>query len=68
VLVLAREPLIRRGPYAWFRHPNYLAVMGEMLGVALIVWAPVTGTAALVGFGALLRRRIAVEDRALRSE
>jgi hypothetical protein len=29
------------------------------------VWAPLTGAMALVGIGWLLRRRIAVEDRAL---
>jgi isoprenylcysteine carboxyl methyltransferase (ICMT) family protein YpbQ len=47
------------------RHPNYLAVVGEIAGVALTVWAPITGAAALVGFGWLLWQRMAVEDRAL---
>jgi isoprenylcysteine carboxyl methyltransferase (ICMT) family protein YpbQ len=47
------------------RHPNYLAVLGEILGVALTVWAPVSGLLGLAGFGALMRRRIAIEDRAL---
>ncbi len=65
VLVLPGAPLVGRGPYAWLRHPNYLAVLGELAGMALIVWAPGSGLLALLGFGALLRRRIAVEDRAL---
>jgi isoprenylcysteine carboxyl methyltransferase (ICMT) family protein YpbQ len=47
------------------RHPNYIAVMGELVGVAMIVWAPVTGTLSVIGYGLLLRRKIAVEDRAL---
>jgi uncharacterized protein (TIGR03382 family) len=47
------------------RHPNYLAVCGEIVGVALTVGAPFTGVAALLGVGWLLRRRIAAEDRAL---
>jgi isoprenylcysteine carboxyl methyltransferase (ICMT) family protein YpbQ len=47
------------------RHPNYVAVAGEIVGVALTVWAPVTGALSLLGFGTLLRRRIAIEDRAL---
>ena len=47
------------------RHPNYLAVAGEIAGVALTVWAPITGAAALAGFGWLLWRQIAVEDRTL---
>ena len=65
VLVLPGRPLIATGPYRWLRHPNYLAVIGEILGVALIVWAIVTGPLAVIGFGALLRSRIAVEERAL---
>jgi len=65
VLVLPGRALVTRGPYRWLRHPNYLAVVGEIVGVALTVWAPVTGLIALVGFGALMRRRIAIEERAL---
>jgi isoprenylcysteine carboxyl methyltransferase (ICMT) family protein YpbQ len=48
-----------------FRHPNYLAVVGEIVGMALLVSAPVTGVLSFLGFGWLLTRRIAVEDRAL---
>lgn len=65
VLVPPGAPLVASGPYRWLRHPNYLAVGGEIVGVALTVWAPVTGAVALVGIGWLLRLRIAVEDRAL---
>ncbi len=68
VLVLADAPLVTRGPYAWIRHPNYVAVVGEIAGMACLVWAPIAGLVALVGFGALLVRRIAVEDRALGRE
>jgi methyltransferase len=68
VLVLPAAPLIHSGPYRVLRHPNYLAVVGELVGFAAIVWAPVTGTLALLGFGSLLLRRIAVEDRALGKE
>jgi methyltransferase len=42
VLVLPDAPLIAGGPYAVMRHPNYLAVLGELLGMALVVWAPLT--------------------------
>lgn len=65
VLVPPGEPLVTRGPYRWLRHPNYLAIAGEFLGVALTVWAPVTVVAAGLGFGRLILARIAVEDRAL---
>jgi methyltransferase len=65
ILVLPDAPPVRHGPYAVLRHPNYVAILGEMAGVALIVWAPVTGVITLIGYGALLRRKMAVEDRAL---
>ena len=56
---------LRRGRTAIMRHPNYVAVVGEIVGVALMTGARVTGPLALVVFGALLARRIAVENRAL---
>ena len=65
VLVLPDAPLVSRGPYAFIRHPNYVAVVGELIGTAIVVGAPVTGVLSIVGFGLLLRRRIAVEERAL---
>jgi methyltransferase len=65
ILVLPDQLPATHGPYALLRHPNYLAVIGELISVALIVWAPVTGVLALVGYGALLRRKIGVEDHVL---
>jgi methyltransferase len=53
------------GPYRLMRHPNYLAVAGELLGAALMAQAPITGTLAFVGFGGLMLARIRVEERAL---
>ena len=54
VLVVPGEPLVTAGPYRFISHPNYLAVAGEIVGVALIVWAPITGTLAAIGFGWLM--------------
>ena len=65
VLVLPGEPLITSGPYRFIPHPNYLAVAGEIISVAMIVWAPFTGVLAAIGFGRLMVARIRVEDRAL---
>jgi methyltransferase len=65
VLVLPGAPLVTRGPYRVMRHPNYVAIAGEIVGAALMLGAPISGLASLIGFGLLLRRRIAVEERAL---
>jgi methyltransferase len=65
VLVIPGATLVRRGPYRWLRHPNYVAVIGEIAGVALITGAIWSGFVALTGFGLLLSKRIAVEERAL---
>lgn len=68
VLVLPDAPLVTSGPYRLVRHPNYLAVLGELAGAAMIVGALVTGVVAAAGFGWLMLRRMAVEDRALGRE
>jgi methyltransferase len=65
VIVIPGTSPIRRGPYRWLRHPNYVGVVGELLGVALTAGAPVSGVAAMAGFGLLLFKRIRVEERAL---
>ncbi len=65
VLVPPGEAPVTGGPYRWIRHPNYVGVVGEILGFSLLVWAPLTGAIALLGFGVLLHRRIRVEEQAL---
>lgn len=65
VLVLPGVPLVASGPYRWVNHPNYVAVVGELCGVAATVWAPVTGAMAIVTMGTLIAARIRHEDRAL---
>lgn len=65
VLVLPGAPLVTHGPYALMRHPNYVAVVGELLGMAFFVGARASGPLCLLLFGLLLRRRIRAEERAL---
>jgi methyltransferase len=65
VVVVPNAPLIRRGPYRWLRHPNYVGVVGELLGVAIIAGAAVSGVAAMTGFGVSLIKRIRVEEQML---
>ena len=65
VLVLPNAPLITAGPYRFVSHPNYIAVIGEIASVAMIVWAPISGVLATIGFGSLIVNRIRLEDKAL---
>lgn len=65
VLVLPSASLVTSGPYRFLRHPNYVGVVGELVGAALMLGALVTGPLATVGFGLLMWQRTQVEDRAL---
>lgn len=66
VLVPPRSSRVACGPYRYMRHPNYVGVAGELIGMALMAQAPVTGSLAVVAFGGLILVRIRVEERALR--
>ena len=63
VIVVPGSPSVGTGPYRIMRHPNYVAVVGEIVSVALMMRAVITGPLALLVFGMLLARRIAVENR-----
>jgi methyltransferase len=65
VLVPPDSSRIASGPYRFMRHPNYLGVMGELAGMALMARAPIAGTLSIVIFGMLIAGRIQVEERAL---
>lgn len=65
VLVLPGVPLVASGPYRFMRHPNYVGVVGELIGMALITEARFAGSAGVLFFSWLLSRRIRAEDQAL---
>ena len=67
VVVVPGSPLVADGPYKWLRHPNYVAVIGELAGVVLMTQSFVIGTVLTVLFGWLILNRIAVEQHALLS-
>jgi methyltransferase len=66
VIVVPGAGLVAAGPYRWLRHPNYIGVIGELVGAALMAGAPLSGLTGIATFSWLLVRRIAVEERALR--
>jgi methyltransferase len=65
VLVPPGSQRTLRGPYRKLRHPNYVGVIGEIVGFAVLAQAPMSGTFASILFGLLLLARIRVEERAL---
>jgi methyltransferase len=65
VIVLPGAPLVRSGPYRWFGHPNYVAVVIEGFALPLTGSAWITACAFTVFNAALLTVRIRCETRAL---
>jgi methyltransferase len=65
VIVLPGTPLVRSGPYRWFAHPNYVAVIVEGAALPLTGSAWITACAFTVLNAALLTVRIRCEAAAL---
>ncbi len=65
VIVLPGAPLVRSGPYRWFAHPNYVAVIVEGAALPLTGSAWITACAFTVLNAALLTVRIRCESGAL---
>ncbi len=65
IITVPDEPLVRRGPFRWVSHPNYMVVEAEIIVVPLIAGA----WELAVVFGALnalvLAWRIRIEEQAL---
>jgi methyltransferase len=66
ILVIPGEPLVRTGPYAFTNHPNYVAVVLDLLAGPLIFGAWRTAMAVTVLNAIALTIRIRAENRALR--
>jgi methyltransferase len=67
VLTLPGVPLVTTGPYRYVAHPNYIAVVGELTGAAMMFGAAVTGPVSIALFGAALWARVRFETRVLRA-
>lgn len=65
IIVVPGEAVIRRGPYRWFRHPNYLIVTLEIAVVPLALGLWGVAIAFSAANAAMLYRRIRVENAAL---
>jgi methyltransferase len=66
VLVVPGVRLVRRGPYRYFPHPNYVVVVVEIATFPLVFGAWVTALVFTALNAALLFVRIRTENRALK--
>jgi methyltransferase len=66
VWVLPGEPLVRRGPYRFLRHPNYVAVVTELVAAPMMFGAWRTAVAITLLNACALAIRIRAEEAALR--
>lgn len=65
IVVLPGAPPVVGGPYRFLRHPNYVAVVVELLALPLAMGAWRTAVAATAGNALLLAVRIPAEEAAL---
>ncbi len=57
--------VVTTGPYRYARHPNYVAVMGEIAALPLAGGAWITAVAGVILFAGILTLRVRSEEAAL---
>ncbi len=67
VFVVPGRTLVTSGPYRYVAHPNYIAVLGELVGAAMMFRAETSGPVMCGLFGVALWARVRFETRILRS-
>lgn len=65
VVIIPGMPLIKKGPYKWFKHPNYVAVVIEGFALPMVGFAWRTALIFTVLNVFVLRTRIKTENAAL---
>lgn len=65
IIVLPGKPLVTRGPFRFFRHPNYVVVAGEIAVLPLAFGLVGTAIVFTILNAAMLTIRIRSENRAL---
>ena len=66
ILVLPNHKLVNTGPYKYLRHPNYIAVIIEIAVIPMIFSCYITAAVFSAINLILLRRRIKIEEDALK--
>ena len=65
IWVVPGMPRVSRGPYRFISHPNYVAVLIELITISCMVQAYFTCVFSVLGFLCFLRVRIPEEEKAL---
>lgn len=65
IIILKGSPLIKKGPYRFLKHPNYIAVITELAVIPLIFSCYITAIIFTIFNLFILRRRIKIEEQAL---
>ncbi|GGA61660.1 isoprenylcysteine carboxyl methyltransferase family protein [Ornithinibacillus halotolerans] len=65
IIVLPRVALIKKGPYKYVKHPNYIIVAVELFVIPMLFGAYVTAVIFPILHIMLLRIRIPAEEKAL---
>ena len=67
IIVLPHAKVVRKGPYKWIRHPNYLIVATELMVLPLLFNAYLTALLFTLLNMWMMSVRIPVEEQALKS-
>ncbi|RPJ72327.1 MAG: hypothetical protein EHM20_13895 [Alphaproteobacteria bacterium] len=62
------HPIIKKGPYAYVKHPNYYAVLTEFIVLPLLLGCYSTLIVGTIFNMIILKRRIQLEEDALRQQ
>ena len=63
-IIVIDEPLVRRGPYRFVRHPNYILVVAELIVAAMALDLPIVALVFTVLNAIVLTIRIRSENTA----
>jgi methyltransferase len=67
IIILPGAPLVEGGPYRFFKHPNYMIVIGEIAALPLAFGMPLYALGFSLLNAAVLTVRIRAENAALKS-
>ncbi len=66
IIILRGANVVKKGPYAYIRHPNYFVVCLEIAVLPLMFGAYMTAIAFTILNGIMLSVRIPIEEKALK--